>query len=248
MNIHGPMAAIQFLTRLPGGRQLSHDARLAGEAVAWYPVVGILIGLIIALSAWVLDRWLGLPPVLVSALCVGIWIAVTGALHLDGVADCADAWMGGHGRERMMEILQDTHCGTGAVVALILVIVIKMVAVSVLVEQGAWWALVMTPMVGRTILTGALWGFPYAREQGLGQGLRENLNIPTIKIVVAVCTGLLVLVSLPGFFAALVGASVAMGMIYFLLIRPLEGATGDVYGATVELTELFMLIGLAMIV
>ena len=133
-------------------------------------------------------------------------------------------------------------------VALILVIVIKMVAVSVLVEQGAWWALVMTPMVGRILLTGALFGFPYVREQGLGQGLREHLDVPAIKIVVAVCTGLLVLVSLPGFFAALIGASVAMGMIYFLLIKPLEGATGDVYGAVVELTELFMLIGLATIV
>ncbi|MCY3767830.1 MAG: adenosylcobinamide-GDP ribazoletransferase [Gammaproteobacteria bacterium] len=248
MTIQGALAAVQFLTRLPAGRQSSHDPRLAGEAVAWYPLVGGLVGILLALSAWVFDRWLGLPSGLVSVLCVGIWIAVTGALHLDGVADCADAWMGGHDRERMMEILQDTHCGTGAVLALILVVVIKMVAVSVLLEQGAWWALLVTPVVGRTMLVGVLCGFPYVREQGLGRGLRSHLDVPAIKIGVALGAVLLVLVSLPGFFAALAGASAAMLLLYFLLIKPLGGATGDVYGAVVEWTELFTLIGLVMVV
>jgi cobalamin synthase len=101
--------AVQFLTRIPLGKHVEYQPKLAGAAVAWYGVVGLLMGCVLAISGWVLTDWIHLPSLLVAAIVLIIWVVITGALHLDGVGDCGDAWMGGHTPERMLEIMKDTR-------------------------------------------------------------------------------------------------------------------------------------------
>jgi len=117
------LQAIQFLTRLPLTRQANYTAGLAGAAVSWYAPTGLIIGVLMVLAGWICS--LLLPPFLVSAIVLGVWVAITGALHLDGLGDCGDAWMGGHNPERMLEIMKDTSCGIGAIVAVVLVLLVK---------------------------------------------------------------------------------------------------------------------------
>ena len=106
--------ALQFLTRLPLPGMASIEDRERGYSLLWYPLVGLLIGGLLVMLAAVLSD---ISLLLRAALVLTAWVAITGALHLDGLADSADAWMGGLGnRERTLAIMNDPYCGPGAVV------------------------------------------------------------------------------------------------------------------------------------
>jgi adenosylcobinamide-GDP ribazoletransferase len=103
----------------------------------WYPAVGLVIGLILWLVGAVLVATTSL--FLAATLVLVVWVAITGALHLDGVADCADAWVGGLGdRQKVLRILKDPRCGSMAVVSLILLLLTKLAALQLLLAAPRW--------------------------------------------------------------------------------------------------------------
>ena len=115
--------AMQFLTRIPLATQTLFDNKDYANSLAWYPVIGLILG------------WLGLAlrcssdrlssASLAASSVLAVWVLLTGALHLDGVADCADAWVGGFGdREKTFQILKDPRSGPIAVVVLVLVLLL----------------------------------------------------------------------------------------------------------------------------
>lgn len=239
------LSAVKFLTRLPFGKDPEYHAELSGEAVSGYAAVGMVIGMLITATGWVLSQ-LGLPPSIIGIVVLVVWVGITGALHLDGLADCADAWMGGHTPERMLQIMKDTACGVGAIVAVVLVLLAKFVALSILLQQADWILLVFPPVIARIALSILICSTPYIRHDGIGASLQSNLSTKAIGISGLVLTAVLCLISLSAFIIAVIASAMAFSIIYRGLIKPVNGATGDIYGALVEITETFVLIGLVI--
>ena len=239
--------ALHFLTRLRIGKHPEYEAELASAAVAWYALVGLLIGILLAISGWIFAAALDLPDYLSAALLLTLWVMITGALHLDGLGDCADAWMGGGSANRMLEIMKDSACGIGAIVALLLVLLLKFTALVSLQGGGDYWLLIVAPLAARFSLSLTVYLVPYVRSSGLGSRLGLNLDLKAI-VIGGILISLLMLVISPAVYFAAIGASLAaFALIYFCFIKPLNGATGDIYGALVETTEAAVLVGLVVL-
>lgn len=236
--------ALQFLTRLPLPKMAVIEDRERGYSLLWYPFVGLLIGGLLVFLAWVL---IDVSSLTRAALLLAAWVAITGALHLDGLADSADAWMGGLGsRERSLAIMQDPHCGTGAVVALVLVLLIKFAALETILAAGNLSLLWVAPVVGRVALPLLFLTTPYVRPGGLGDALSKYLPRRAAWVVVVIT--LLVVVAAQGQVGIL--ATVIAMIMFFLLrammLRRIQGTTGDTAGAMVELVEMAVLVAVAL--
>ncbi|MEN0108439.1 MAG: adenosylcobinamide-GDP ribazoletransferase, partial [Pseudomonas sp.] len=166
------LIAVQFLTSLPVRLPGMPSPQELGRSLLWYPLVGLLIGVLLyALNALLA----GAPLLLHAALLVAAWVALSGALHLDGLADSADAWLGGFGdRERTLSIMKDPRSGPIAVVTLVLVLLLKFAAVVALLEQQSASALLLAPWLARGLLPVLFMTTPYVRAGGLGQALAEH--------------------------------------------------------------------------
>ncbi len=233
MGWHSWWAAVAFLTRLP----TPPLGRLAPETLAaalpWFPWVGAVLGAILALGAWLA------PPAaeLTAALLLILWVALSGNLHLDGLADTLDALAGGRDREQRLALLKDPRSGPAAVSGVVLLLLLKFAALVTLLEAGAWQALLLVPIVGRTALAGCFLALPYRREQGLG---RVFAAYPHRKWVIRSSLAALAVVGVFGGVAALVAIGAALAFFWAavsLWRRRFGGFTGDLAGATLEGVE-----------
>ncbi|MGP1667005.1 MAG: adenosylcobinamide-GDP ribazoletransferase, partial [Rhodanobacter sp.] len=231
--ISGLLAALGFLTRIPVPVKVFDDARAQSQSLAWYPLVGLVLGLILAALAWALHE---VPPLLSAALLLLVWVGLTGAMHLDGLADSADAWVGGLGnRARTLEIMKDPRSGPVGVVAVVLVLLLKFAALASLPATD-WVALLLAPVLARATLTAAFLSTPYVRSGGLGTALvaaPRRACLAALLGVVALC---LWLPGWRGVVVWLVAALVFMVWRHTCLQR-LGGMTGDPCGALTELIE-----------
>lgn len=237
--------ALQFLTRIPVPLREAPDPVMQGRMVTAYPLVGLMIGVMMAAVHFLLAGE-GVGPALQAALVLAFWVGITGALHIDGLADLADAWVGGHGdRERTLEIMKDPTCGPMAVTAVVILLLVKFAALQHLVAAGFWEALLMAPVWGRSGLVVALITLPYVRKAGLGNHAARHLSKQgalIILILMAILTATL--------FKALVLPLLIALMVFFLLLRRdlmgrIGGLTGDAAGAVCELMEA---VGLVLVV
>ncbi len=237
------LIALQFLTSLPVRLPAMPTPEQQGRSLLYYPLVGLLLGGLLCLATFVLD---GTPPLLQAALLLTLWVALTGALHLDGLADSADAWLGGFGdRERTLTIMKDPRSGPVAVVVLVLVLLLKFAALLALLQAQQYVALLLVPVLGRAALLALFLTTVYVRPNGLGQALAANLPRPWARGVLAA----VVLSCLPFGMAGLI--ALLMAAATFLLarravLRRLGGTTGDTAGALLELVECAVLVGLAL--
>nr|WP_314478117.1 adenosylcobinamide-GDP ribazoletransferase [uncultured Pseudomonas sp.] len=233
--------ALQFLSSLPVTLPGMPTPREVGRSLLYYPVVGLLFGLLL----WLASHWLtGTPTALHAALLLSLWVLLSGALHLDGLADSADAWLGGFGdRERTLQIMKDPRSGPVAVVTLVLVLLLKFCALWALVEQGAGLELVLAPVIGRAAMLGLFLCTPYVRAGGLGQALAEHLPRRAGWWVLLICAG--AGLALAG-WATLLAVAV-FAALRRLMCNRLGGTTGDTAGALLELLELSVLLGLVLI-
>lgn len=237
--------ALQFLSSLPIRLPGMPAPQELGRSLLFYPLVGLLFGGILWGLNWLM---LGAPLLLHAALLLTVWVLLSGALHLDGLADSADAWLGGFGdRERTLTIMKDPRSGPMAVVTLVLVLLLKFAALLALIEQQHALALIIVPLLGRSALLGLFLTTPYVRAGGLGQALADHLPRSAGKQVLAVSGLACVLIAgLSGFFAVVL-AVVLFAWLRRVMLRRLGGTTGDTAGALLELLEVAMLVGLALI-
>lgn len=232
--------ALQFLSSLPVTLPGMPAPREVGRSLLYYPLVGLLFGLMLWLASHLLQA---VPAPLHAALLLSLWVLLSGALHLDGLADSADAWLGGFGdRERTLQIMKDPRSGPVAIVTLVLVLLLKFCALWVLVEQGAGAVLLLAPVIGRAAMLGLFLSTPYVRPGGLGQALAQHLPRRAAMGVVLVCTAVGLLMAGWAVVLAL-GTFVALRR---LMCQRLGGTTGDTAGAMLELLELALVIGLAL--
>lgn len=232
------LIALQFLTVLPI-RIKDLDADATGISLLYYPLVGLLIGALLAALAWMLGD---APPMLSAAMLLTVWVAVTGALHLDGLADSADAWAGGRGsRDKTLAIMKDPRSGPMGVTAVVLTLLIKFSALVTLCEAGELLVILLAPCLGRTALPLLFLTTPYVRPGGLGATLAAYFpRSPAGWVVAATSVGIYLVYSM-GWLLLLISAC-----IFFLLraamIRRIGGTTGDTAGALLEITEAIALI------
>ncbi|MDX5381608.1 MAG: adenosylcobinamide-GDP ribazoletransferase [Rhodobacterales bacterium] len=236
-------AGFVLLTRLP---VRATDAALArGAAAAWaWPVVGAVLGGISGMAALVAMS-LGLPAPLAAGLCLGLMAMMTGAMHEDGLADTVDGFWGGWTRERRLEIMKDSHIGSYGVIALILSLGLRWMALSTLFEAGlALPALIAAGALSRAVMPVLMHALPPAREGGLARSVgRVDFDTAVLGAAVAAVMALLAL----GLTAlALVLAVTVAGWGAGALARAkIGGQTGDVLGASQQLAEIAALVLLA---
>lgn len=236
--------ALAFLTRLPVGNPGAVEAPQLGRCMAWFPLAGLLVGTLLLAA----DRVLAvlLPPPAGNVLLLALWVLLSGALHLDGLADLCDGVGGGRDRESMLRIMKDSRIGVFGAVALVLVLLGKWAALTSLAGPLRLSALLFAPLAGRwapVLLTVTV---PYLRgPEGTGSAFaahagRRELLLASLALTVAAAV-------LGGAFGlALAAAVVAATMLYGAWVRRrLGGVTGDVLGAAVELVEVLVLLAAA---
>jgi adenosylcobinamide-GDP ribazoletransferase len=182
-----------------------------------------------------------------AALLLTLWVGISGGLHLDGLADSADAWVGGLGdKQRTLDIMKDPRCGPMAVLVLVLVLLLKFTALVALLEHQSAWLLILVPWLARGLLPLLFLTTPYVRPGGLGQALAEHLPRAQLPWVLAVHVFAMLLFGLPAVLALVVAGA---GFIYLrrLMQRRLGGTTGDTAGALLELVECWVLLVLACV-
>jgi len=236
--------ALQFLSSLPIRLPGMPEPRELGRSLLFYPLVGLLFGAILWAFNWLL---LGTPTLLHAALLLSLWVLLSGGLHLDGLADSADAWLGGFGdRERTLTIMKDPRSGPIAVVTLVLVLLLKFTALLALIGQPDSLALIIVPLIGRSALLGLFLTTPYVRAGGLGQALADHLPRSAGRQVLAVSALACVLIAGLSGVLAVVLAVLGFFWLRQVMLRRLGGTTGDTAGAMLELLEVAVLVGLAL--
>jgi adenosylcobinamide-GDP ribazoletransferase len=239
------LIALQFLTRLPVRLNGPYRDEEMGRSLLWYPAVGLVIGAMLAALAWLLADRGGMVP---AALVLALWVALTGALHLDGLADSADAWAGGFDdRERSLAIMKDPHSGPVAVTLLVTVLLMKFAAVDRLLATGDWAGLGLAPVLGRSAVLALLLTTPYVRAGGLGENLVKQMPRRAVLAVLLAVAGLSILATQQRGAIALATASIGFVLLRQLMLERLGGTTGDTAGALVELTECVVLVTLALV-
>jgi len=237
------LIALQFLTRLPTRLPGMPAPAALGRSLLWYPLVGLALGGVLLAAAWLLS---GVFTPLAAALLLALWVLASGGLHLDGLADTADAWVGGFGdRERTLAIMKDPCCGPIAVVSLLLVLLLKFAALWALLESGLWLALLLAPLLGRSALLLLFLGTPYVRAGGLGSAMAAHLPARAgWRVLLAVVVATL-LCGWPGLLA-LASAALLFALCRRALLQRIGGTTGDTAGAVLELLECVVLVMLAL--
>lgn len=237
------LVALQFLTRIPLHLPRAPTPPELGRSLLWYPVVGLLLGVLLWLLALAATA---LPTPLAAALLLSVWVLASGALHLDGLADCADAWVGGHGnRERMLAIMKDPASGPVAVVALMLVLLLKFAALQALLEGRAIHSLILVPLLARTAMPLLFLTTPYVRTEGLGASLAAQLPRRAACLVTLAAVAGALGFGIAG-FCALAAAGISFLWVRCALLQRLGGTTGDGAGALLELTETAVIVALAV--
>jgi len=239
------LIALRFLTILPIGRHIQVDSALVVRSSKFYPLVGLLLGGMswgfygLVRSAFPVDLAVG--------LLLAFWVVMTGALHLDGLADCLDGCYGGKNPGDRLRIMKDVHVGTMGIVGLILLLGLKFLALKQFLSSQApvYW-LLLIPAAGRWIpvFLSAFW--PYARpEGGLGQGLVQEMRKQELFWATLLAWGLVIgLAGGPGLL--LMGLQLLWSLLNgWFFSRKLGGITGDTLGAAIETGELAGLLLLA---
>ncbi|WP_336948483.1 adenosylcobinamide-GDP ribazoletransferase [Acinetobacter junii] len=226
--------ALQFLTVLPIELKLIPTVKQNGQSVLFYPLVGLLIGLILFGLSILLVK---LPIILAATIILVIWIWLTGGLHLDGLADTADAWVGGFGdRERILKIMKDPSCGPIGVLSLVIVCLMKFSALYVLLEQRLSAFLILIPMLGRSVPLFLFLTTRYVRANGLGRSITDSIPKTLAWMVFVITLALLCAFKWMG-LVALISCLLLLVYLRFLFIKRIGGITGDTVGAAIELSE-----------
>jgi adenosylcobinamide-GDP ribazoletransferase len=232
-----------LLTRLP----LPHAPKSAFErqenSVWAFPVIGLLIGLFAALSG-AIAFGLGLSAMITAGIMLGVTVVLTGAMHEDGLADCADGFWGGFDPARRLEIMKDSQIGTYGVLALLIIVGLRWLALSAVISTG-FAGVIAAAMLSRGVLPALMSLLVHARETGLSHSVGRPPQSLALAAFGLASLFALFLIGTSAFGAIVVTALIAIAAAKLAKIK-IDGQTGDVLGATQVLAETAVLLWLVL--
>lgn len=233
--------AASFLTIVPVGGESAADAEVAAS-LRWFPLIGFIVGAVLAIADYMLAFFIA--SMVRSTLLVLALTAITGAVHLDGLADTADALAAGHDRVRALEILRDSRIGTFGAAAVFFVLALKVAALASAAHSRSI-ALYLAPGIARWAMVAVPYRLAYLREYGAGSALlgvqaERNLRVASIVTLLALLMARSILV-----IRGVVVAVILVWMFRVFYVRWLGGITGDLIGAAGEIVEAAAFIALA---
>ncbi len=235
------LQALSFLTILPVGRYAPAGEENLSRSMAFFPLVGLVIGLILSLGNYLFS--LLFLQTLALWLTIGLLVFLTRGLHVDGFADTLDGLGSGGTKERMLEVMKDSRIGAFGVVGLILLIGGKYLALNQISGFPIYYFLILMTVMGRNSMVLVCYRSPYARpEGGLAKPFSENLKLHEMIISLAsTCAIAFILQGWEGLLLVVAICLFSLGCRFFF-IKKLGGITGDVLGAVNELSELLCLL------
>jgi adenosylcobinamide-GDP ribazoletransferase len=243
------LCAVQFLLVSPAFVKRPFTTQELGASVGFFPLVGLILGVILIGAETLLDHIF--PPLVRSALILAVWVALTGALHLDGFLDTCDGLLGGYDAEQRLRIMRDERVGAYAFAGGALLLLVKFSALSSLGNR-LLPALLLAPSLGRGAITAALVAYPYARSEGLGKEMKENASSLQVWVasmtVLALAVGLTLWVGSLVILFALISAGLTAWLVVRFSLQRLPGLTGDIYGSINELVELSVLLVMSTLI
>lgn len=235
--------AATILTRIRIPESLVDPARMS--ASAWtYPIVGAVVGLCGGGTLWFSHNILNLPASASALIALGTMILITGALHEDGLADCADGLGGGRDKQRALDIMKDSRMGAYGVVILVLFLLGRWSAIGELLVQNPVLSLVVAGAISRAPLPLVMACIPNARSDGMSRhvGRPETAHVAAAAII-----GLVIAVSVLGFWGGALVTALAFAAavpLCWIAIRKIKGQTGDVLGGVQQCAEISVLFAL----
>lgn len=237
--------AMQFLTIIPLPFAVRCEKDDLGRCTALFPLAGLTIGAILVAINWLISPWLARP--LCDALLITALAAVTGGLHLDGLADVCDGLAARGGRERFLSVMKDSQVGAIGAVGLVLALLLKWQALVAIPNEIKWQALLLFPALARFGQTLMLTGARHARKDGLGAAFVKGCGFSTLAIgSILIIASVLCLMGIKGGVPLLaVCLLTATGRQFFQ--HRLGGLTGDTIGCISELNEILALIVISVV-
>lgn len=234
------LIALQFLTIIPLPFSLRCEKEDLGRSTAFFPVVGLVIGALLAGANWLISPWLARP--LCDALLITLLTLVTGALHLDGLADVCDGLAARGGRERFLAVMKDSQVGAVGAVGLVLGLLLKWQALAAVPADLKWPALLLFPALARFGQVLTMTGARHARQDGLGASIARGTGAVTLTVAfVTTAAAGFYLLGLRGVVPlAAVCILTCAGRMFFQ--HKLGGLTGDTIGCLSELNEVLALV------
>lgn len=235
------LRAFSFLTVLPIGQIPLSEERELARSMAFFSLVGLVIGLLLTTGYYLFS--LILPKPITLWLILGLLALLTRGLHLDGFADTLDGLASGGSKEKILEVMRDSRIGAFGVISLILLIGGKYLALDQVPSPSLPYSLILMTVMGRNSMVLVCFRSSYARPgEGLAKPFIENLGYREIALSLATAFGIALLaMGVKGVLVFLGIGLFSLGYRYFF-IKKLGGVTGDVLGGANELSELLCLI------
>jgi len=239
------LLAVQLLTKIPIVWHLDVNEEDFGRSMVYYPLVGSIIGgILILLNLGSSKLFSSLTS---NILVVVVWIYLTGGLHLDGFADMADGIAGGRDKDSILRIMRDSSIGAKGAVAVFCLLAIKIGFLDEISTSFRNQSLLFCPMLGRWAMVLISVVNRYARSEG-GMGKIFVENVRKIDLVVATA-----IIAVPLFFSQnvtmifpLIAALMTVAIVTYISRKKIDGITGDIIGATSEITEVVAIVTIAI--
>jgi adenosylcobinamide-GDP ribazoletransferase len=233
--------ALAFLTRVPLGRRLTLEAADVGAGAVFFPLIGAAVGAAVAATLILLDG--PLSALLAAALALAAGTLLTGAMHLDALADTADSF-GAATREQALEIMRDHATGAYGATAIALDLLIKAAALAELAAGDGWRGVVAAATLARSVPLLLAASLPYARAEAPGAGRLLTDRLTGRRAALGILAAITIATLLLGTEAVpLLAITAATALILFRSFgRRHDGVTGDTLGASVEISETLTLI------
>jgi adenosylcobinamide-GDP ribazoletransferase len=242
------LAALHFLTSIPVPLKRELSPAQLGRATTYFPLIGLVIGGILAGLNWLL---LNIMPVgVVNALLIVVLVILSGAIHLDGLADTCDG-IGGHKTtEERWRVMRDSRTGAFGVVGIVLLLLVKYISLNHIPSDLMTPVLILLPATSRWAMVYAIFVYPYARPEGLGTAYKNATRWPQFTMAtLTVCAAAGALFPLFSYMGLLMipGIWITTTLMAIYFKYKFSGLTGDNYGAINEMAEVVALL-LAVII
>ena len=235
------LVALQLLTVIPLNlkKELKPEDEDIANSTLFFPVVGLIIGGLLFFIYFIFNNFFS--PEITSIFILGGWIYLTGALHLDGLADTIDGLSGGKDKEEMLNIMKDTHIGAKGTAGVVFLMLIKLFLIIKTISYPDLHSLIYAPVISRWAMVVGAYTIPYVREKGMG---KFSLFISYPHIIGATLITIGVGVFLLGLFSLIIFTGVGGFFLIFsfYLKKKIRGFTGDTLGALCEMEEVVALL------